>query len=347
MNRETCRRLWEAEAIQDGRLTGASRESFERHARDCATCSREKAALEDLARLCEADQRPTLSPLARRRMRAALLRRANQQTVAAKQQHSWWLAAAAALALFVGGAAVYRHRAPQRPSEQPVSVTKAAPRYDVRDVERANWHAESDSGQTFVKLADGTAAFHVEHLEQSQRFIVRMPDGELEVKGTRFEVNVSKGATRSVNVSEGVVELRLTGVPVRVLRAGEHWEQAPVAASVPASVSAAPMTASEPRTPPSAPSAKPDDRARIGEEFASAMASFRDSNWNEADTKLAAFVRQHPTDPRAEDAAYLRIAVHRKLGDEPGAVALAKAYVQMFPRGFRVAEAQLIIDAAE
>lgn len=62
--------------MDDGRLTGRDRASFERHASGCAVCGRERAAVDSLRRAMAAATPPPRTPLERRRLRSALLFRA-------------------------------------------------------------------------------------------------------------------------------------------------------------------------------------------------------------------------------------------------------------------------------
>jgi outer membrane protein assembly factor BamD (BamD/ComL family) len=73
------------------------------------------------------------------------------------------------------------------------------------------------------------------------------------------------------------------------------------------------------------------------------MLLLKQERWAEADAALAAFAERHGDDARAEDAAFLRIAAHRKLNDAAGARALAKDYLARYPRGFRAAEARALL----
>ena len=45
----TCSRLFQVEALRDGRLEGAERKSFERHLAGCAVCAHEAEEMEKLA----------------------------------------------------------------------------------------------------------------------------------------------------------------------------------------------------------------------------------------------------------------------------------------------------------
>lgn len=72
-----CNRLWEAEALDDGRLSGVDRASFERHRATCNECDAELAALARLRSALLVIDAPPQAPLEKQRQRASLLRRAN------------------------------------------------------------------------------------------------------------------------------------------------------------------------------------------------------------------------------------------------------------------------------
>ena len=75
-------------------------------------------------------------------------------------------------------------------------------------------------------LTKGIAAFHVEPMASHQRFFLTLPDGDLEVRGTRFVVAIEGGKTALVDVAEGTVALRLQGRAEMVLSAGQRWPAA-------------------------------------------------------------------------------------------------------------------------
>lgn len=81
MKRVSCARLWQAEAIEDGRLGGQERASFERHVATCKVCSAERVRLAELSDLSAGLPVLETSPLERRRQRQGLLRQANQLAV--------------------------------------------------------------------------------------------------------------------------------------------------------------------------------------------------------------------------------------------------------------------------
>jgi TolA-binding protein len=182
-------------------------------------------------------------------------------------------------------------------------------------------------------------SFRVPHLEPAQRFSVALPDGELEVRGTEFTVVVDGGRTMAVNVTDGAVALRIDGRPETVLHAGDLWPEPPAIVAAAGSVdpiasgsSAAPAVVHAARAASHGPSP--------GALFDDAFASFEHGAYAEADRKLERFVREHPSEPRAEDAAYLRAVARFRLGDREGAAALARAYLEANPSGLRRLEAR-------
>ena len=67
----------------------------------------------------------------------------------------------------------------------------------------------------------------VRHQTAAERFLVELPDGELEVRGTTFTVSASATATERVAVEGGIVALRIRGLPAEILlQAGESWSAA-------------------------------------------------------------------------------------------------------------------------
>jgi hypothetical protein len=74
-----------------------------------------------------------------------------------------------------------------------------------------------------VVLESGTIHVEVSRLGQGERFRVRAGDGEVEVRGTAFDVTVDGGHMERVEVEHGRVEVRRAGAAGAVLGAGEHW----------------------------------------------------------------------------------------------------------------------------
>jgi TolA-binding protein len=70
------------------------------------------------------------------------------------------------------------------------------------------------------------------------------------------------------------------------------------------------------------------------------MTAFDDGEYRRAAMRFAQFLDAHPRDPRAEDAAYLRVVALHRAGDESDVKQAARAYLRQYPAGFRRAEVE-------
>jgi len=238
MTRVPCKRGWEVEALVDGRLVGKDRASLERHVETCEDCGRSVMRMRELGGLLSALPTTDRTSLERRRERADLLTRANERLVGGEGRRSgFWVAlalvpAVAVLAVLLARPAATVAVGPALPpSAATLDGPPASAGFEVTDVDHASFTTEQRDATSRVALRSGTASFHVEHVRPGARFVVALPDGEVEVRGTRFVLEVADGHTRSVVVTEGVVEVRLREFS-GLLRAGERWPRAPVAAPV-------------------------------------------------------------------------------------------------------------------
>ncbi len=372
MSNRRCPKLWQAEAIHDGRLAGVDADSFERHAATCQDCAEEARGLASLGERMRVVAAPDPSPLELRRMRAAVLQRAHARPSPARlRPRTAWLAFTIA-ALVVLGVAAWPASQRLGASRGTASVVTGvaqpvAPTFDLTNVAGAVMTTRTENGTTRVDLSDGVAAFHVEHLAASMRFLVELPDGEIEVRGTRFVVTVHEGRTRAVGVSEGAVALRLRGAIERTIEAGQGWQAPRISTSAEAKVTVveppptpAPLALDPraPTTPVSSPlatsSAPPTEaplpasaipsvdaaRAAASDRFSRAVAAFQGGDYAVADRLLSSFAGDFPRDARVEDATFLRAIAHARMGDSAGAAAIARSYLAAFPRGLRRREAE-------
>ncbi|MGZ3453426.1 MAG: FecR domain-containing protein [Polyangiales bacterium] len=332
MTRKPCNRRWEIEALEGGRLVGKDRASFERHVETCEDCTRAVARKHELGTLLAAIPTPEPTELQRRRLRAELLGRANERVV--KGERSWRAAfvlvpAAFALVLLIA----IRWRNPHA-----VPATQA-PVFEVANLDHAEYTTERTDSISRVSLRAGTASFHVEHVKPGARFVVTVPDGEVEVRGTRFVVEVAGGRTRSVSVTEGVVAVRVLGFD-GLLRAGERWPQiaaaqTPTPAPVPSIEPSASAIASTSATIVLSPAP-----ALPGPRFGKAMNAFNAGDYGEADRLFVDFIRAFPSDTRVEDAMFLLADARARRGDKAGAREAARAYLHRFPNGLRAPAAE-------
>jgi hypothetical protein len=342
MNRKhNCAQQWQAEAIEDGRLSGAERAAFERHAMYCETCNRE---IEDLARLGEIMSQVSVAastPFEHKHLRMELLRRADSalgrnRAFPVRRAVVFAMAAAACVLLAIFGA---------RRSATVDAV--ATPAFDVVASGPARWSSERLGALGHVVLVDGAVWVHVERTRSDQRFLLTTPDGEIEVRGTRFLTVVGKGSTNHVEVSAGIVSLRLRGEREITLRAGESWDR-PIAEGEPAPVAAAPpakaSASRSPKTVVRPASEQPDNAARepAVDPFVAGVQAFRSGDYASADEQLARFAIETPADPRIEDAFFLRAVATARQGKKAIAADLARAYLARFPKGLRRPEAERI-----
>jgi hypothetical protein len=345
-----CARIWQAEAIEDGRLDGDDAASFVRHAASCAGCSAEARALASLRRRASEVAPSAWTDLEFHRARATMLQRAAARSSPRRPARTVWAALALALAVAVSSVAFLLVRSPRDASPPPVAAE--APSFDVTDLGGAAVSSRLEGGSTRATLSAGDAVFHVEHVAPARRFLLSLPDGEIEVRGTRFLVSIRDGHTARVAVLEGVVALRLEGQPERVLRAGDAWTAPPAPASVPlVDAASLPIASSPAKTPrrPMPPAVQPPPQPDAGpasdasRSFAEAMSLFQSASYEAADRSLAAFLRDHPEDARTEDASFLRAVARSRLGDSAGAATLAAEYLRRFPAGLRRREAERLL----
>lgn len=218
-----CSRAWQAEAAYDGRLSRADTESFQRHATTCDRCTREIRALETLHSVGQRVPILTSTPLEQRRLRQSVLRAANELALQPARPRSRLLAlgaVAAALVLLVVWLSARRDSSPE--------LAAQAPTFKIDTSKGATWSSLSRQATARLLLKSGWFEISVDKLTAGQRFILELPDGELEVKGTRFLVEVEGMKTERVRVHEGRVALRLRGKPSLLLKAGDAWP--PIAA---------------------------------------------------------------------------------------------------------------------
>lgn len=330
----TCERSWEVDAMREGRLTAADAESFERHMRTCATCRSQFVEDEKLRALGQRLEPARADEVSVRRMRANVLRAANAPGAATRGR---WLLVAAAMMVF----AVAVLWVEVRPRAASVSAPAAA---FVGSVTGDGRYTQARFGtEERVTLQDGSVAIHVHHLGPNERFVVELPDGELEVRGTTFEVTVSGGATRHASVSEGRVALRLEGLPAMLLAAGDAWSRPAAAAAASSVASAAAATSAAPAASAVASHARVDASANAYED---AVRVYRRGEFEQAAVRFRAFATDNPGAPEAEDAAYLAALSLARAGHTDAAGAEAQAFLRRFPGSFHEKEATVLVARA-
>jgi hypothetical protein len=341
MSVAVCPRLFEAEAMRDGRLVGDERASFERHIAMCPVCAREVRALEALAEtLCAAPRHDEADELHVRRERTRLLAAFDQALVVPERHRPplLLLGMAAAAALVVCLAVLWRVRPalPDAPASSAVVHADAA----------AVWSKRREGDRDEVVLERGALWIHVHHAAVGGRFVVALPDGELEDIGTTFTVSAEDGRTKSVTVEEGRVLLRLRDRPPVTLASGDTWvadAPARTARGIASGSSEPALSGASAREGRGAPRrspepAGPNPAADPAADFRAAMNALDIGNNREAAARFEGFLQSHPRDARAEDAAYLRVIALQRAGDHGEMQDAARGYLRLYPDGFRHAE---------
>jgi hypothetical protein len=330
MSTAECQRSFEAAALRDDRLDVAERASFERHASVCAVCSSEVQALELLAEPLRDGSPHDVDELHARRERRRLLTAFDRTFVAPERRpvkrRTAFTLAVPTLAALIGGALFWRMQHPELPV-----------RALIRADSSAVWSRHVEGLRERVVLERGALFIRVEqHASAKTQLLVVLPDGELEDIGTTFSVSAQAGHTTRVSVQEGSVVLRLRGFGPLVLAAGETWS--PPAQACPPSVQPA-------AAPPAVESLKPARVKRVSEkpdsaaDFRAAVAVLEAGKPEAAAAAFARFGAKYPRDPRAEDAAYMRVIALQKLGAaDPELKRAAQQYLARFPAGLRRVE---------
>ena len=351
MKSTPCPRLFEAEAVRDGRLTGPERTRFERHTKLCPACAREAQDLDALSETLRTTPPEQADDLRARRERTRLLAAFDRELLAPKggagPERRRLLWPAAAMALAAGALLVWRVsvRSPAH-LEPPLAVVHADP--------ATAWSERVDGDREMVILDHGALSIRVDHARSSRRLTVVLPDGQLEDTGTTFTVSADNGRTTRVAVQEGSVVLRLRGQPPVAMGAGDVWTPTATTA-VMASASASATPPSEPssaKPPPSSPvrsGAQPSRVAASSDvahdasgDLSGPMAALDRGDNRAAADGFARFLRSHPSDARAEDAAYLRTIALQRCGDRDAMRAAAIEYLHRYPTGFRRAEVETL-----
>jgi hypothetical protein len=350
MSVASCPRLFEAEAVRDGRLSGAELASFKRHATICTVCSHEAIVLESLAaplRSASSGQRE--DELHVRRERTRLLAAFERTLFTSEPRPRYRMLGSAAVGALVAVLfLLLRLRA--------TAHTASASHVLVHADSTASWTKSSEADQEKIILERGALSVRVDHSSGPVRCIVVLPDGELEDIGTVFTVSVEDGRTTRVAVEEGSVVLRIRSQPLLALGAGERWSPTarPAASAASACAQCAPSAELSPgaqlsppaqssatvrSAPPLAASAAPDPLA----DFRSGVAALSAGNHREAAERFARFLAKHPRDPQAEDASYLRVIALQRCGDTGSMRQAAVEYMRSYPRGFRHADLEALV----
>ena len=214
-----------------------------------------------------------------------------------------------------------------------------------------------------VRLDDGTIVIEVAPLPGGERFRVKTEDGEVEVRGTRFQVSASRGKLTAVTVASGHVEVRSAGGGHVVLDPGDEWvsgaeeavngpngatsnETGGLKRNQPGEAAASgeparPLSKSRGSRAPAGPGVV-DQTADPSSPFHAARASF-DRAWSllrQGDARRAAALfaeveRTSGDGDIAEDALYWQSVATARAGERHEARALFEGFLRRFPSSSR------------
>jgi ferric-dicitrate binding protein FerR (iron transport regulator) len=210
-------------------------------------------------------------------------------------------------------------------------------------------------------LRRGVFSAHVAKLTEGRRFIVETPDAEIEVRGTRFVLRVieeaqacGSGSLSRLEVSEGVVEVRASGIVSRV-NAGQHWPvdcflppQPPPRLTTEARARALePAPAASGRAParPALVASAASGQSGLTQQndlFAAGVALRRQGNVAGALSAYQELIAQCPNSPLAENAMVERMRL-LSTTQRTQAKEEAQRYLRRYPRGFAIGEAQRLM----
>ena len=322
MSDRRCDRIWQVEAIRDGRL--AATPAASEHVKRCTECRDEHERLEALATALRDSSRAPQDELRALRLRRRVVERANGESLRAETPRSsrptWALAAGAVLVAALGIGWIAMRPAP---TQEPRAVLRATE--PVRFTRRFENHRE------VIALDDGALDVTVRP-GPGDGVVVRVPDGVIEDRGTSFRVIVRAKRTVEVRVFEGSVAFLRTDGTSLLLGAGGLWR--------------APDTETEAVAPTSAPEST-RDRAATEASLAEAPGRPVLSRTERLRPRAIASVDGASSAPSpSEDDLYLDVVMLLRQGRRPEARAAAARYLAAFPSGFRRAELEPIATPA-
>lgn len=218
MKASHCAHQWQAEATIDGRLSNDDTQSFRRHVEMCESCGLALDGLYELEYV--AARLPVLAStrFERRRLRNELLRRANHLSLGPARARSWLRPTIIGDAFVCVSAFVLSVNSPLL--RRPFSVRTTLPpmsTFQISVSPDTTWRTLEQSSTLRLFVERGRLELSVDQLQPGQRFLIDLPDGEIEVYDTRFIVNVESPRTIGLRLIDGPSPRRSEndGLPAR------------------------------------------------------------------------------------------------------------------------------------
>jgi TolA-binding protein len=231
---------------------------------------------------------------------------------------------AAAIAVSIAAAvAIVAWPAPRQPApiaRRAGEIEFQTPHATVRARAGASYERQGSAANDVVRLRDGTARFDVRPLATRERFRVVTGNGEVEVRGTSFQVTVAGDRLAAVHVEHGRVEVRAEGRGVMVLGPGDDWTAGPQSAGR-TSAAAAPTAAEV--------------------AFVEGWDAFRSGRLVGAIEAFDDVLRLDPGGSLAEDARYWKAVARARTGSRSAADEL-ESFVRDYPASPHANDARLL-----
>ena len=373
MSHIECPRHDLVEAFRDGRLGPQESASMERHFAQCAACTEFGRQLDVIGRVLRAPQEET-TPLAHQRARLALLRAASETR---PEQASFgryrsgaaamMLVAAVFLGFWVGRSTSAVEHVVLASHLGSMPLLPGVKETSLRPSEDARFDRKREAGVESVTLEHGTLDMSLRPLGPGERFVVSTQDATIEVFGTALRVEALQGKIRRVTAIVGTVEVqyagflavipeggswRATAEPPKVEKEEEKKETMQKTESsyssglprIPASSAVVVPASSKTKTAPSpvAPLATAEQASdsTASRDFADAMSTLRNGNYESSAAALEQFASKFPSDARADEAEYLRAIALQRAGRTEEAAQAARRYLANRPSGAHRAEAR-------
>lgn len=342
-------------------LTGDASERVLAHLAGCTRCGDEANAFRRMIELARRGAPPSPSFERTEQLRTQILARTEleqeheheqERPSPRRRSRAWLLVGAAAVsAAVVALAVISAGTTPTAPRGVEPAVQR---RGTVNPRTTARFQLVGVQPDEVVRLTDGTVHVEVAPLGAGERFRVVTSDGEVEVRGTAFDVTAANDRLRSVLVSHGRVEVRSARRPTIVLEAGQRWDAPEVAVeampppatrTVPQREAQRPAPRAAPPEPRSEASPPPITVARSASEraFSEGWDALRDGDAAAAASHFEQCLALEPAGALNEDAAFWHGIALARAGRRAGATRALTHFLESYAESPRAGEASMTL----
>jgi FecR protein/Tetratricopeptide repeat len=289
------------------------------------------------------------SPAHREAVRRSLLAAAEGSPAPRARQRRPALFWTGALVVAASFAIWFVARKPSHPSEKA--------RASIVAIDAAEYKIVAPLPMETVRLRNGTLAFDVAPLHANERFKVVTGDGEVEVRGTNFEVTATGDRLEMVRVTRGHVEVRALDRQSVLLGPGDawHWET-PHPTEVERAI---PVPSPRPERPRRRPqwAAQAEKLSRVDSSkdatphspspqeglYDDAWDAMRSGDFRKAATRFLHVMEVAPHGPLADEGAFWQGVALARGGVRDEAIAAFRRMLETYPSSPRKGEASAMV----